>query len=210
MYALQAIRTPSIRESVSEAIRSALREGQLCTGEDLNEANLATHFQVSRGPIREALFVLAEEGVLNYFNNKGFSVPKFTERDRAQINELRLMMESRALELARDSTTPAHVRRLEELQQEMISLFLDNRVAARDGVELAFHGMIWELSGNPWLVRCLRRAMVPYFTFSRTFHLRWPDLTIELFSAQHQLFIDYLRGATGKTAEECVRFHLEP
>lgn len=208
MVTLEAIRTPSIRESVAEALRSALREGKLKPGEDLSEASLANQFQVSRGPVREALFALAEEGLLAYSNNKGFTVPSFTREDRNQIDQVRLLLETRALELARPLCTTGDIARLEELKARMIALYLDGHVPARDTAEMAFHGAVWELSGNPWLVRSLRRVMVPYFTYSRVFRLQRPDLTLELFSSQHQDYIDYLSGASRRTAEECVRYHL--
>ncbi|MBL9209597.1 MAG: GntR family transcriptional regulator, partial [Opitutaceae bacterium] len=60
--ALAAIRSVSIRHAVADAIRAALREGHFKLGENLSEVALATKFEVSRGPIREALLVLVEEG----------------------------------------------------------------------------------------------------------------------------------------------------
>ena len=72
--ALQAIRSTSIRHAVADAIRSALREGLLKPGEDLNEVALAAQFEVSRGPVREALLVLGEEGLLMHSANYGFSL----------------------------------------------------------------------------------------------------------------------------------------
>ena len=62
---LHAIRSVSIRHSVADAVRAALREGHLKPGENISEVALATKFQVSRGPIREALLVLVEEGLLS-------------------------------------------------------------------------------------------------------------------------------------------------
>jgi len=75
-------------------------------------------------------------------------------------------------------------------------------------LDQAFHTKIWELGGNPWLVSALRRIMAPYFAFSMAYKVNNPNLTYALMHERHNLYIDYLRGMTSKSAEECVRFHL--
>jgi len=208
--ALQAIRSTSIRHAVADAVRAALRDGILKPGEDLNEVALASQFQVSRGPVREALLVLAEEGLLNHSANRGFSVVLLTPEDHAHIEEIRLLLETRALERAKERATPADLLRVETMKTELLGLFHDKQHPARDAWEIAFHGFIWQLSGNPWLVSSLKRIMIPYFTFGRHAGLTQSDLDPKVADAQHQLYIDYLNGKTNRTAEECVRFHLRP
>jgi DNA-binding GntR family transcriptional regulator len=206
--ALQAIRSVSIRHSVADAVRDALREGQLKPGENLSEVALATQFEVSRGPIREALLVLVEEGLLTHSPNRGFAVIDLSAEDKVHIAELRLLLESRALERARERVTPANLSRLTAMKDELVQLFGDSERPARDAMEIAFHGLIWELSGNPWLVDALRRALIPVFIFGRYLGLSRSNLEPALGDRQHQLYIDYLAGRTSQTAEQCVRFHL--
>lgn len=206
--ALHAIRSVSIRHSVAEAVRAALREGHLKPGENISEVALAAQFEVSRGPIREALLVLVEEGLLTHSPNRGFSVIDLSAEDKAHIAELRLLLESRALERARERVTPADLTRLAEMKDELVRLFKDSERPARDAMEIAFHGYIWELSGNPWLVDALRRAMIPLFIFGRYLGLSRSNLDPVLGEEQHQLYIDYLARNTDRTAEQCVRFHL--
>ncbi len=203
-----AIRPLSIRQSVAEAVRKALREGQFPPGADLSEVMLAERFQVSRGPIREALLVLAEEGLLTHSQNRGFSVLRFTREDRDHIDEVRLLLESKALECARERATPADLAELQRLQNELVGLFREGELPARDAAEISFHGYIWELSGNPWLVSSLKQAMIPYFTYSRAIGLVRDDLSPGLATARHQLYIDYVAGRTDRLAVDCVRFHL--
>ena len=206
--ALQAIRSTSIRHAVADAIRSALREGELKPGEDLNEVALAAQFQVSRGPVREALLVLGEEGLLTHSANRGFSVVKLRAEDHAHINEIRLLLETRALERGRERVTKDDLLRLEKMKNELLGLFKDSQHPARDAWEISFHGFIWDLSGNPWLVNSLKRIMIPYFTFGRRLGVSQFVVEPRLAEEQHQLYIDYLARKTAKTAEECVRYHL--
>ena len=205
---LPAIRSLSIRHTVADAIRQALRQGQFQPGENLNEVGLATEFQISRGPVREALLVLTQEGLLTHSPNRGFSVLHFTAKDRAQIDDVRLLLETRALELGRERLTPEDAAHLEKLKKELVARFHPEQLAARDAAEMAFHSFIWELSGNPWLVSSLRSTMLPYFTYSRPFGLIESTLAPELATERHQLYVEYLRKKTSKSARECVAFHL--
>ena len=169
---------------------------------------MASEMQVSRGPVREALLVLAEEGLVYHAQNRGFSVPRFTVEDCGQINRVRLALETTALELARQRISGYDLARLEALGNRIINLFHDAETAARDGAEIEFHCAICELTANDWLLKSLRRVIVPYFTFLGALHIQRPDLSVELFTEQHERYLDYLKGCTTATAEECVRFHL--
>jgi DNA-binding GntR family transcriptional regulator len=202
------VRSPSLRHSVADAIRTALREGELSPGEDLSEVWFATHLEVSRGPVREALLVLVEEGLLTHSPNRGFAVVNLNADDRAHIAELRLLLETRALELGRQRATAADLDRLREMKSELVRLFRDRQRPARDSMEISFHGAIWELSGNPWLINSLKRTLVPMFIFSQHLGIRNSTVDPELADRQHQLYIDYLAGTTDRSAEQCVRFHM--
>ena len=208
MNSIESIRPISIRQSVAEAIRRALREGIFQPGDDLSEVMLAERYKVSRGPIREALLVLAEEGLLTHSQNRGFSVLRFTPEDRTHIDEVRLLLECRALERARERATPADLAELQRLKNALVELFREGELPARDAAEITFHGYIWELSGNPWLVSSLKQAMIPYFTYSRAIGVVRGDLAPGLAAARHQLYVDYIAGRSRRSAEACVRFHL--
>ena len=207
---LHAIRSVSIRHSVADAVRAALREGHLKPGENISEVALATKFEVSRGPIREALLVLVEEGLLAHEPNRGFLVIDLSAADKEHIAELRLLLESRAHERGRERVTAADLARLAEMKDELVGLFKDSERPARDAMEIAFHGYIWELSGNPWLVNALKRTMIPLFIFGRYLGISRVSMDPALADQQHQLYIDYLARKTKRTAEQCVRFHLGP
>jgi len=206
--ALEAIRSVSIRHAVADAVRGALRAGDLKPGENLSEVALAAKFEVSRGPIRAALLVLVEEGLLVHSPNRGFYVINFTSEDHAHIDQIRVKLEALALEQARDRATPKDLRKLEKMKDELTRMFHDSELPARDATEIAFHGYIWDLSGNPWLVLSLKRLLAPYFTFSRKLGLSKVDSNPGLAEAQHQLYFDYIARRTDRPAEECVRFHL--
>jgi DNA-binding GntR family transcriptional regulator len=205
---LKAIRSVSIRHSAADAIRTALREGHLKPGENISEMALARQFEVSRGPIREALLVLVEEGLMVHAPNRGFSVIDLSADDHAHILELRLLLESHALERAREHVTEADLIQLTQMKGQLVQLFRHSELPARDAIEISFHAYIWELSRNPWLVKSLKRAMFPLFILGRNLRMSRVSMDPAIADQKHQLYIDYLGRKTERTAKQCVEHHL--
>jgi DNA-binding GntR family transcriptional regulator len=204
---LPIVKSEALRVRVAEAIRQALLEGRFEPGEDLSEVALAKEMNVSRGPVREALLVLAQQGLIAHSQNHGFSVLGFTDRDHNEIDEVRLKLEVLALTLARNRITPDEMELIESVNARMAAVIRKNSSAEWVKGELEFHSLIWELSGNRWLVECLKRVMVPYFHYETAFRLE-PQINNQRFAALHQIYIDFLKGTSSHTAEQCVRIHL--
>ena len=208
MVSLPHVKPVSMRQTVVETIRRALLEGRFHPGQPLSEVALASEMNVSRGPVREALLVLAQEGLVSHSQNYGFSVLEFNERDRTEVQQVRLPLETLALELARPNITESDLRDLNSLTDRMMQAYKEKRHVESTQSDLEFHTLVWARTGNKRLLAALRNLMVPYFAYGSAFRMSRPDLTAELLGAQHHCFIDFLAGASEKTADECVRFHL--
>jgi DNA-binding GntR family transcriptional regulator len=189
-------------------LRASLLEGEFVPGEAISEPVLASRFNVSRGPVREALLLLSEEGLLTHIPNRGFFVLQLTDQDRVLIDAVRLPLEVLALIEARSRVQPEHIAELEQVRDKMLEAFLVKDMNTWSVKDQLFHSKIWELAANPWLVSAMKRIMVPYFAFSAAYKLKNPNLSYELMSERHNLYIEYLKGTTSWSAEECVRFHL--
>jgi DNA-binding GntR family transcriptional regulator len=201
------VQSVALREGVSQAIRQALLEGRFKPGEYLSDTALAREMNVSRGPVREALLILAQQGLITHEQNHGFSVLGFADRDHQEIDEIRLRLEALALDLAGSRVTDEDIRKFEAFLAGTKDVSRQSPSAEWVKAELDFHGMIWELSGNRWLVSCLKYVMVPYFNYETAFRLQ-PQVTDRGFPEQHQSLLDFLRGGSPYTAEECVHLHL--
>lgn len=208
LLGVEKLKVSAIRDTVADALRQTLLEGRFRPGENLSEAAVASELQVSRGPVREAMFVLVAEGLLNHTLNRGFSVLNFSAEDLEKIERVRVPLESLALSAARERVTPAGIEQLKEIKANLCRLYEagDRQGSLRS--EIDFHGSIWEMSGNPWLVASLRRIMIPSFTYGTAFRMNRPDLTPAIMDQLHSLYIDYLEGVSPHTAEECVRLHV--
>lgn len=197
-----------MRHSVVDAIRRALMQGRFQPGEPLSDVALATEMGISRGPVREALLVLAEEGLVVHLQNRGFSVLRFTREDARQVQQVREPLETLALELAR-----TRLSRPDLLQLEALALRLCERFEGKEMVEATrcdwdFHHLIWERSDNPRLVASLRTLLTPYFAYGMAFQLGRPDLCTGLLRKQHAMYLGFLSGDLAVTAADCVKFHI--
>lgn len=98
--------TPSEDESVTrsvsitENLRTAILAGEFRPGERMFEVNLSERLNVSRTPIREALKVLAGEGLLDYTPNRGYHVREYSVDDIVQAYEIRAVLEGLAAKRA--------------------------------------------------------------------------------------------------------------
>ena len=77
--------TPVVQETtpalIARQLRRAIGQGELAPGEQLNEAELSRHLGVSRGPLREAMQRLTQEGLLVSIRNRGVFVIEVTDDD---------------------------------------------------------------------------------------------------------------------------------
>ncbi len=208
MAGLPQLRPVSMRHNVVEAVRQALLDGRFEQGQALSEAALAAEMNVSRGPVREALLVLSQEGLLTHSQNYGFSVLRFTEQDRTEIRQVRNPLEVLALTLAREHIRAADLARLKECIRGIVTAYRQGRRADCTTFDLNFHTDIWDLSANARLARMLKTLMCPYFAYGSVYDMSQPDLTAELLEEQHEAYVQFLRGKGSLTAESCVQFHL--
>jgi DNA-binding GntR family transcriptional regulator len=203
-----AIRPPALRSNVADVLRSALLDGRFQPGEELSDSRLASEFGVSRGPVREALMLLAEEGLVVHRQNRGFGVPKLERDDLVQIASVRRPLEALALEGARRKATPADLDRLAQLKGELLDAFRTGGIKVCARPDSAFHKAVWTITGNPWLQAALARVSMPYFAYVAAFNLGRADHSADLMEEMHRRYIDFIAGTSTESAAECVSFHL--
>lgn len=86
--------------SITDNLRTSILAGEFRPGERMFEVNLSERLKVSRTPIREALKVLAGEGLLDYAPNRGYHVREYSVDDIVQAYEIRAVLEGLAAKRA--------------------------------------------------------------------------------------------------------------
>ena len=139
---------------VGERIRSNIIEGVLPPGSQLNEVELAAAYGVSRGPIREAMQRLIQEGLLRSEPHRGVFVPIMTPEDVDDIYLVRGALETAAVRrIAGTSRAPSAYKTLDKIVRAMESAEKGddwNTVANRD---LDFHTALVAAADSPRLER---------------------------------------------------------
>ncbi len=102
----------TLREQLVIALRRAILEAQLPPGERLVETSLAEQLGVSRGPLREAIRQLVEEGLVDQTPFRGAVVRSLSVEDIKEIYSFRLLLESCAFKIVLDKRNPQLFQKL--------------------------------------------------------------------------------------------------
>ena len=145
---------------VAERLRVRILAHTLAPGSWIDEQALAAEFGISRTPLREALKVLAAEGLVTMKLRRGAYVTEVTERDLVEVYHLLALLESDAAGVVARSASAAQLAELAALHEE-----LERQVGDRDGFFAAnerFHLLLLAIADNRWrdqLVADLRKVM---------------------------------------------------
>jgi DNA-binding GntR family transcriptional regulator len=147
----------TLRGQAYEILKRQLMTGELAPGERVNEVVMAAQLGISRGPLREAIRKLEQEGLLTAVPQRGVFVRELTQEEAAELQEVRLALETAAAcRLARHYTAKEQAL-LEERLDALRGLHLDNSsLVERMTADLAFHEAICEASGNDTLLETWR------------------------------------------------------
>jgi DNA-binding GntR family transcriptional regulator len=139
---------------VAALVRELIITGELATGEQLRQRDLAQRFSVSQTPVREAMRRLESEGLLRSDTHRGFTV---VAPDLGRVEEnfrIRAALESLGASLAARKIDPAGLRRLRELNERMRALADDDPGYAELNRE--FHFTVYECAQSPLLLSLMR------------------------------------------------------
>ncbi|MBH1957109.1 MAG: GntR family transcriptional regulator [Burkholderiales bacterium] len=150
----------ALYEEVAELLRQRIFNRELAPGSWIDELKLADEYGISRTPLREALKVLATEGLVTMKVRRGAYVTEVSDSDLADVYHLLALLESDAAEVVAAKATDAQLRELQGLHSE-----LEKAVKNRDRffeVNEAFHMRLLEIANNRWrdqMVADLRKVM---------------------------------------------------
>jgi DNA-binding GntR family transcriptional regulator len=146
--AVPLISRPSLHDEVTDRLRDMIVEGKLSPGERVNEAALCDQFGVSRTPLREALKVLASEGLVNLLPRRGARIAGLDAREICEVFEVLSSLERTAAELAAGRMTATDLARLQQLQHRIQQHHRARRRHEYFRQNHALHEAVVALSGN--------------------------------------------------------------
>ncbi|HVW70662.1 MAG TPA: GntR family transcriptional regulator [Steroidobacteraceae bacterium] len=151
-------RVTSLPSVIAERIREEIGRGTLSPGLHLGQAELATQFGASRVPIREALKLLAADGIVVHDPNRGFFIASLSSNEARQLYRMRHLLEAEILA----SVEWPDRRRLADLEEQlerMEGLLAGGERADWVHAHRRFHQMVFDLSPHRVIVEEVRRLL---------------------------------------------------
>ena len=151
-------------EEVAERLRQRIYNRELSPGDWIDELKIADQLGISRTPLREALKVLAAEGLVTMKVRRGAYVTEVSERDLADVYHLLALLESDAVAVVAQRATPEQIASLRALHAELEAAALPGP-AHRDqffAINERFHMQVLAIADNKWrdqMVADLRKVM---------------------------------------------------
>ena len=154
----------ALYEEVAELLRQRIFNRELEPGSWIDELKIADAYGISRTPLREALKVLAAEGLVTMKVRRGAYVTEVSEQDLAEVYHLLSLLESDAAGVVAHSATDAQLQSLKELHEELEAAALPAQLDRERFFEVneRFHMRVLEIANNRWrnqMVNDLRKVM---------------------------------------------------
>ena len=156
----QSLTPRALYEEVAERLRQRIFARELEPGSWIDEMRLAEEYGISRTPLREALKVLAAEGLVTMKVRRGAYVTEMSEQDLREVYHLLSLLESDAARVVAERASQAELQELTSLHGDL--------VASQDhrdqffAINEAFHRRLLEMAHNRWrlqMVADLRKVM---------------------------------------------------
>lgn len=138
-------------EGVAEQLRAQIFAHDLAPGSWLDEQSLAIQFGISRTPMREAIKVLASEGLVTMKPRRGAYVTEVERRDLEQIFAVLALLEGSAAKEVALKASEDQLNQLDNLHLKLEKAAADRDVEQFFDINVRFHELIMEIADNRWM-----------------------------------------------------------
>jgi DNA-binding GntR family transcriptional regulator len=207
---VQGIRPPQRRgltEQVADSIRQAIFDGSFELGDHLNEADIASRLQVSRGPIREALVQLKQEGIVTMKWHRGAHIMQLSATDVRELSSLRTILEVFAIREAASAATTSDLDLMSGVLSAMSKAVDDQSDFDMIQLDVQFHDKLYRAAHhdrlwNAW--NSIRsQVMLSLLVKRHTSNEYYRDKV----KAEHQELFDVVSSRDADACEKAIREH---
>jgi DNA-binding GntR family transcriptional regulator len=203
---IDGIRRRYLHDEVAERLREKILSGELEPKERINETELCELFAISRTPLREAIKILATEGLLELLPNRGARVCSVSEREIEEILEVVAGLEATAADLACRAITDAEIDMIEG------KTFVMNKAYQR-GDEATYFTLNQEI--HTAIMAAARNATLSSIYDNLSSRIQRMRYTAHKTSEQwkramddHAQMVDLLRARNGEALARLMRDHI--
>ena len=195
----------SFPQQIARILAEEITERTLQPGERLLEQTLSERFGMSRAPIREALYLLSQEGLVERIPRKGALVKRYTTREIEELYKIRVTLEELALE--RDCGGLRMVRLTMAALRPIVSEMQKSRKETKRYHELnfEFHKALVEVSQSTVLLRLYAQIEGPLKTFLRLSMTKKEDVAKSI--EDHKRIVAAIAESDAMEASKVLRAH---
>ncbi|ACS79448.1 GntR family transcriptional regulator [Maridesulfovibrio salexigens] len=204
---MDGIKKLTYSEQVAEYIKQSILEGELSPGDQVKEVLLAEKLGISRAPIREALQILAREGLIKSEPQKGKHVSALTAKQIMDSYFTGGVLEAAAVTQALPLYTDEDISNLEQIVEQM-------REVAESGkdhesltkLDTTFHNILFSRIDNELLIELCRRScqgISKFLLYKRWINLYTPQQVYE----RHLVILEALKSGRPSRLEKTIRKH---
>lgn len=196
----------ALYQEVAERLRQRIFAHELPPGTRIDEQVLAVDYGISRTPLREALKVLAAEGLVTLKPRRGCFVTEISDQDLDDIFPLMAMLEGRGALEATRRAQPEQIAKLEAIHRQLERFAASNQIERFFVANQEFHARIQEMSGNRWLqqvIQDLRKVLKLTRLFSLSIDGRLQQSLIE-----HAAILEAIKAGDATLAQSMMHDHI--
>jgi len=203
---LEPVARQSTAELIAAQLRSAIMYGVFAPGTQLGEAELAARFAVSRGPLREAMQRLVQEGLLRGERHRGLFVIDLSASDVRDIYLARLAIERTSCQLIMAGNRGEAVVRLTEALKNLVAAAKGRDRNAMSDADQAFHQTLVSCSGNTRLERMAQTLLVETRMCLAALQEHYPEP--DELVAEHRALVDAISDGDERQLISLIESHM--
>lgn len=193
-----------LSDQVTDILRRHIVSGILPAGAPLKQEVLKDSFGISMGSLREALRTLHSDGLVTIAPNRGAQVSELSAEEAEDIYDIRLLLETGALDLALPHLSP---RDLSAAEKILIKMDTALEAAKWSGLNRQFHETIYQAAGRPRLLSLIGNL---HDNVARYLSLYLKTMNFQAQSqSEHRQLLEALSQKNGELARRILSAHLE-
>ena len=204
---IELLRQNSLTTLVQRELERRILAGELAPGSKLNEAELAAELRVSRGPVRESFRALEPAGLVRTEKNRGVFVRQVSLEEANEIYEVRAALEQLIGRLAARRIRPEQVEKIRAVVKKMHAVGRALDAAAYYPLNVEFHELLVQASGNRALVANYRRVVNELDLYRRETLSRSAE-NIPISTRDHEAIVNAVAKGDEKLAERLLHQHV--
>jgi len=196
----------ALHHQAALSLRQMLVENRIAPGAKLNERELSAVLNVSRTPLREAIKMLAAEGLVELLPNRGAVALELSDTDVLNTFEVMSGLEAQSGELAAERITQAELAEIRAMHYEMLASYTRRDLPAYYQLNAAIHSAINAAAKNPVLSAVYKQvnARLQALRFrSNQDSEKWRAAV-----AEHEQMIEALAGHNGSAMRSILLSHM--